>query len=283
MLETAANERQVESTAIEGDHHVVGCNRYFKLLKISSAYKTLDSLSVIETDYSNFIHPQITAIRLYIQIYGAILECFKDPPYFCRRESFSEKTDIPQVRDGGRQFPSHPFISWRGKDGPIVHEKMVPGPDALLPEPSFGLWPDPLDVNKSILKQVDLPYDERLSLSDPCKDVMLSGKMGVKTHIKDHKEYLTDTDIKLGQVRIDKPLQISGDKWASIGGFHIIQPPQIIFQIGQWAVPAEEIKDQRKEKSSQMKDGHLWPSQCKEDSKYEKQNPHKMQDNGEVG
>jgi hypothetical protein len=86
---------------------------------------------------------------------------------------------------------------------------------------------------------------------------MLFGKIGVKAHIKDHKEYLTDTDIKLGQIRIDKPLQISGGKGSAIGGFHIIQPPQIIFQIGQWAVPAEYIKDERKEKSPQVKDGYL--------------------------
>jgi hypothetical protein len=45
----------------------------------------------------------------------------------------------------------------------------------------------------------------------------------------------------------------------------------------------EKIKDKRKKKSSQMIDGHLWPSQCKEDPEYEKQNPGKMQDNGEVG
>jgi hypothetical protein len=122
-----------------------------------------------------------------------------------------------------------------------------------------------------------------LSLSDPCKDLMLSGKIGVKAHVKDHKEYLPDTDIKLGQVRIDEPVQISGRKGPAINGFRVILPPQIIFQIGQWAVPAEKIEDERKEKPSQMKEGHLWPSQCKEDPKYEKQNPHKMQDNGELG
>jgi hypothetical protein len=157
MFELAANERQVESATIEGDDQVVGCNSYFKLLKIDPIYKSLDSLSVIETDYSNFIYAQITTIRLYIQIYGAILECFKDPPYFRCWESFSEEMDITQVRDGGRQFPPHPFISWRGKDALTVHKKMVPGPDALRPEPSFGLWTDALDVNKGILKQVDLP------------------------------------------------------------------------------------------------------------------------------
>ena len=112
---------------------------------------------------------------------------------------------------------------------------------------------------------------------------MLSDKVGVKSRIKDHEEYLTHTDINLGQVRIDKPLQISGDKGAAIGGFHVIQAPQIILQIGQRAIPAKKIKDERKEKSSQMKDGHPWPSQCKEDPKYEKQNPRKMQDNGKVG
>jgi hypothetical protein len=139
-------------------------------------------------------------------------------------------------------------------------------------------------LNSAALSQaIERPYVERLSLSDPCKDMMLSGKIGVKPHIKDHKEYLTDTDITLGQVRIDKPLQISGGKRAAIGGFHVIEPPQIILQIGQRAVPAEKIKDERKEKSSQMKKGHLWPPQCKEDPKYEKQNPRKMQDNGEVG
>jgi hypothetical protein len=73
------------------------------------------------------------------------------------------------------------------------------------------------------------PWVEIPSLSDPCKEMMLSGKIGVKTHIKYHKEYLTDTNINLGQVRIDKPLQISGHKGAAIGGFHVIQPPQIIF------------------------------------------------------
>jgi hypothetical protein len=113
--------------------------------------------------------------------------------------------------------------------------------------------------------------------------MVLSGKMGIKTHIENHKEYLTDTDITLWQVKIDKPLQISGGKGAAIGGFHVIDPPQIIFQIGQWAVPAEKIKDERKEKSTQMKDGHLWPPPCKEDPKYEKQNPRKMQENGDVG
>ena len=48
---------------------------------------------------------------------------------------------------------------------------------------------------------------------------MLSGKIGVKTQIKDHKEYLTDTNINLGQVRIDETLQIRGGKGAPIGGF----------------------------------------------------------------
>ena len=99
---------------------------------------------------------------------------------------------------------------------------------------------------------------------------MLSDQIAVKSHIKDHKEYLTHTDVILGQVRIDKPLQISGGKGAAIGGFYVIQAPQIVLQIGQWAVPVEKIKDKRKKKSSQMKDGHFWPSQCKEDPKYEK-------------
>jgi hypothetical protein len=113
--------------------------------------------------------------------------------------------------------------------------------------------------------------------------MMLPGKIGVKAQIKDHKEYLTNTDIKLGQIRINKSLQIKGRKGSAIGGFHIIQPPQIVFQIGQWAIPAEKIKDERKEEPSQMKDGHLWPSQRKKDPKYEKQDPDKMQDNGDVG
>lgn len=156
MLELAPNEREVESAAIEGNDHVVGCNSYFKLLKIYPIYKSLDSLSVIETNHGNFINAQITTTRLYIQIYSSILECFKNPPYFCWRESLAEKMDIPQVRYGGLQFPSHQFISGRRKNGFIIPKKLVPVLDALRPDPPFGLWPDPLDVNKGILKQIDL-------------------------------------------------------------------------------------------------------------------------------
>jgi hypothetical protein len=73
------------------------------------------------------------------------------------------------------------------------------------------------------LSETNAPFHfESLSLSDPFKDMMLSGKIAVKSHIKDHKEYLTHTDVILGQVRIDKPLQISGGKGAAIGGFYVI-------------------------------------------------------------
>jgi len=48
------------------------------------------------------------------------------------------------------------FISGRRKAGFMIPKKLMPGLDALLPEPPFGLWPDSLDVNKGMLKQIDL-------------------------------------------------------------------------------------------------------------------------------
>ena len=63
-----------------------------------------------------------------------------------------------------------------------------------IPPPNDNLAPLPHSINGFIIPL----SNKRLSFSDSGKDVMLSGKIGVKAHIKDHKEYLTDADIKLG-------------------------------------------------------------------------------------
>jgi hypothetical protein len=56
-----------------------------------------------------------------------------------------------------------------------------------------------------------------------------------------------------------------------------MQIAQVAFQIGQRAVPSEDIENEREEESRHMNQGNLGFSQGKDEPKYEEEDPDKMQ------
>ena len=73
------------------------------------------------------------------------------------------------------------------------------------------------------------------------------------------------------------------DKRPTVAKPSVLHMVQIVFQIGQWAVPAEEIDHQGEEKAAKMDEGQLGALEGKNETAYDEQNPEKVQEQGQDG
>jgi hypothetical protein len=135
----AGDERQVKSTAIEGNQQIITLYGFLELLQVFPVDEVVRLEAVIETNDGNFVVVTAYTRGLDVQKTAAVSEVLIEPPALGRGEAVVEVSGLAAVFNGLVELPGYasplPSIFW-----PILEVKLqvIPGENTPAPEVNLG-------------------------------------------------------------------------------------------------------------------------------------------------